>query len=469
MLRSKNKKNREKLFAKTRRLSRREGAVASVMFGINDNNITPYAVELGASTFSVGLLNSLVNLFGPLSQIFGSKLLEKYHRKKIVFWTVMLQASACLLLAWLGLSFLDSQKTLNLVPALILSSLLYIFFGSLASPAWFSLIGDAVPENTRGKYFSHRNRLALLFWLSATLVSAFILQYFQSQEIILGFVIIFVIAALARYVSAFYLNRHYVEELKLSPDYYFPFWRFISGIKNYNFNKFALFTSAMVFATNIAGPFFAVYLWQDLKFPPVLFMITITSWRFFSFLFYPLWGHFADKYGNRELLRLGTLLIIPMPFLWLFSTNPFYLIFVPQLVSGAGWAAFELAASNFIYDSIKPQRRALIVAYYNFLNGLGLFLGAILGGLLAQYINFSFINSFLFIFIISGTARLIMGLIFLPPIKEVRTIQHSLEKNPLNYLKEIKNWEGTFFSDILPLKSSLIVRLKNKIKRKKPD
>jgi len=436
------------------------------MFGINDNNITPYALELGATTFETGLLNSLANLFGPLSQIFGSRLLEKYHRKKIVFWAVMLQASACLLLVWLGLSFLGSQKTLALVPALILSYLLYMLFGSLASPAWFSLIGDAVPENIRGKYFSGRNRLSLLFWLSATLAAAFILQYFQNQEIILGFVIIFAAAALARYISAFYLNRHYVEKLELGPDYYFSFWRFITGIKNYNFNKFALFVAAMSFASNIAGPFFAVYLWQDLRFPPILFMITIVAWRFFSFLFYPFWGHFADKYGNRELLRLGTLLIIPLPFLWLFSTNPFYLIFVPQLVSGAGWAAFELAASNFIYDSIKPQRRALIVAYYNLLNGLGLFLGAILGGLLAQFVNFSFIDSFLFIFIISGIARLIMGLIFLPPIKEVRPIRHSLEKNPLNYLKEIKNWEGAFFSDILPLKNSFLVRLKNKIKRK---
>ncbi len=459
------KEDKEKLFAKTRRLSKKEGMVSSVMFGINDNNITPYAIELGASTFETGLLNSLANLFGPLSQIFGSKMMEKHHRKKIIFWAVILQSSACLILAGLGLWFIQSQKTLTLLPLLIISYLLYMLLGSIASPAWFSMIGDAVPENVRGKYFSSRNRLAILFWLSATIVAAVILQYFRSKEIILGFVIIFIIAALARYLSAFYLKFHYVENLELGPDYYFSFWKFIIGIKNYNFNKFALFVATINFSTNIAGPFFAVYLWRDLQFSPLKFILVIISWRFFSFLFYPLWGHFADKYGNRELLRIGTFLIIPLPFLWLFSTNPLYLIFVPQLISGAGWAAFELAASNFIYDSINPKRRALIVAYYNLLNGFGLFLGALLGGLLAQYIHFSFINSILFIFIVSSATRLIMALIFLPPIKEVRLIKHSLEKNPLNYLKEIKNLEGTFFYDIIPIKNNFLVKLKKTIKR----
>ncbi|MFA6410982.1 MAG: MFS transporter [Candidatus Buchananbacteria bacterium] len=463
------KESKEKLFAKTRKLSKTEGAISSVMSGINDNNITPYALELGASTFQTGILNSLANLFGPLSQILGSKLLEKYPRKKIIFWAVFLQASACLLLVWLGLGFLKSEKTLNLFFWLVISYLLYMFFGALANPAWFSLMGDAVPENIRGKYFSSRNRLSVLFWLGTTIVGAIILQYFRQKEIILGFVIIFLIAGLARYLSAFYLNLHYAQNLELGKDYYFSFWQFITGIKNYNFNKFAFFVAAFQFGTNIAGPFFAVYLWKDLQFSPLQFMIVIVSWRFFSFVFYPLWGRFADKYGNRELLKIGTFFIIPLPFLWLFSTNPFYLIFVPQLVSGAGWAAFELAASNFIYDSISPKRRALILAYYNILNGFGLFLGALVGGFLAQSIHFSFINSFLFIFIISSSVRLIVALIFLPPIKEVRLIKHSLEKNPLNYLKEIKNFEGTSFNDILPSKNNFLVKLKNKFRKTDKD
>lgn len=458
-------KDKEKLFAKTRSLSKKEGAVSSVTFGINDNNITPYAIELGATTFETGLLNSLTNLFGPLSQIVGSKLLEKYHRKKIIFISVLLQASACLLLAGLGYIYFKSQNNLNLVLLVIISYLIYTFFGSIANPAWFSMIGDAVPEHMRGRYFSSRNRIGLLFWLIATLFSALVLQYYQNQKIIIGFIIIFIIAALARYISGFCLNRHYIQNLELGNDYYFPFWKFITGIKNYNFNKFALFVAAMNFSTNIAGPFFAVYLWKVQHFSPLTFMLVIVSWRFFSFIFYPLWGWFADKYGNRELLRIGTLLIIPLPFFWLFSSNPFFLILVPQLFSGAGWAAFELASSNFIYDSISHKRRALIVAYYNLLNGLGLFLGALIGGLLAQFISFNFINSFFLIFIISGSLRLIVALIFLPPIKEVRQIKHSLEKNPLNYLKEIKTGEGTFFNDFLPLKNNFFVKIKNRIKK----
>jgi len=66
----------------------------------------------------------------------------------------------------------------------------------------------------------------------------------------------------------------------------------------------------------------------------------------------------------------------------------------------------HLAASNFIYDSVSVQRRGICVAYYNILIGIGVFIGAGIGGLLAENLTINFMNSLLFIFLISGVVRL---------------------------------------------------------------
>ena len=433
-------------------MSIKEGSAASVMVGTGDSYIIPYAVELGVSNFQTGILAGIVNLFGPLAQIFGSKLMEKTHRQKITTISVALQASSWFLFVIIGLIFLLSHKTAVLTVPLIIAYLLYSIFGSVGAPAWFSMVGDAVPEEMRGRYFSKRNKILNIFSVTSTILAAVCLYYFKQIEIIYGFIILFTVAALARYVSAYYFTKHYAEDLTLDKDYYFSFWRFIKKIPRRNFNKFSLYIGLINFATNIAGPFFNVYMWKVLQFNPIWFTLVNISTGVFSFFFFPFWGKFADKYGNRELLRLGSILIIPLPLFWLFSGNPIYLMFIPQLLSGLGWSAFNLASSNFIYDSIKPQQRALCVSYYNVMNGIGIFFGSLLGGLIVQFTSWSFINNFFLVFIISSVIRLMAAVLILPKVKEVREKHHPTSQNPLNYLNEIRPIYGSLIDRVYPLK-----------------
>ena len=98
------------------------------------------------------------------------------------------------------------------------------------------------------------------------------------------------------------------------------------------------------------------------------------------------------------------------------------------MVAGLGWSGFNLASSNFIYDAVTPERRGIVVSYYTMISGLAVFFGAIAGGLVAQYAHLSFMNIFLFIFLVSGIGRAIICLIFIPLIKEVKQIDSNLKK-----------------------------------------
>jgi len=173
-------------------------------------------------------------------------------------------------------------------------------------------------------------------------------------------------------------------------------------------------------AVSIASPFFTVYMLRELGFTYMWFTIVTLSSGVFSLLALPFWGKFADKYGNKLVIVIASFFIPLVPILWIFSTSKLYLILVPSLIGGVFWGGFNLSAFNFIYDSVKREHRALCSAYYNMLMGIGIFAGAIIGGLIAKYAPITFMSIFLFIFLVSGLARALMAIIFLPQIKEVR-------------------------------------------------
>ncbi|MDI6707769.1 MAG: hypothetical protein QME47_01580 [Candidatus Thermoplasmatota archaeon] len=77
---------------------------------------------------------------------------------------------------------------------------------------------------------------------------------------------------------------------------------------------------------------------------------------------------------------------------------------------------------------------ALCVAYSNILNGIAVFIGANLGGLLAQY--FLWLEPLLFVFLVSRVARLAVYFVMIPTIKEV----HDVQKFGVKEAKEILHW-----------------------------
>ena len=152
-------------------------------------------------------------------------------------------------------------------------------------------------------------------------------------------------------------------------------------------------------------------------------MILIFAGTFFSLLVIELWGKFADRYGNYRVLILTSIFIPLIPLLWILSPNPIYLFFIPSIIGGISWAGFNLAATNFIYDNVKAAKRGLAVSYYNMLVGIGVFLGAGLGALLIKYLNTTFIEPIILIFLIGTAARMIVSFFGITKIKEIRKTQ----------------------------------------------
>ena len=422
----------DELKEKTKITSIRDGVASSIMNGAGVNYISPYALALGASNTQIGLLTSIPSLLGNLSQLFTAKAIEKYSRKKIITISAFVQALMWLPMIAIGYFFF--YRNINSVISsnfLIAFYTLFVLFGAFLSPAWNSLMKDVVTKE-EGNYFGRRNKINGAVSLAVMLVCGFILNHLTGINLFLGFAILFGTAFLSKLVSVFLLKRHYDPKLSLEKGYYFSFWQFIKKIPQSNFGKFAVFVSLITFATNIASPFFTVYMLRDLHFDYTIWTLIIVSGSLSSLLFMPVWGRFADKFGNLKVIRMTGALVFLVPFAWILTPlimamNPtlaiIYLL-VEEFLNNLIWAGFNLSAANFIYDAVTRQRMALCIAYYNILNGIGVFVGATLGGIISS-LNFSFLglSPILFIFLASGIARFVVYLFMISKIKEVREVQ----------------------------------------------
>lgn len=427
------KKEEEALKNKTKKLSIKEGIGYSFMEGAGLKYITPYALAIGANNAQIGFLTSIPTLLGNFFQLFTSKVMKKCSRKKIITTGIFLQALMWLPILLIGYLFFYQNFNHGFSATLfILFFTLLTIFGAFLGPAWNSLMRDIVDKKF-GEYFGKRNKIIYIIVIFVMIAGGLILDYFEQANILfIGFLILFGVAFISRMISVYFLSKHYEPDFKIKEKSFFSFSDFIKNMPKSNFGKFTLFIALVTFATAIASPFFAVYMLKELNFSYATWMFVVTANVLSAFLFMTLWGKFADRFGNLKVLKWTGLMIPIIPLFWFLS--PFilkinYVVLIIYLIliecfSGFAWAGFNLSAANFIFDAVSRQKLSLCIAYHSILNGIGVFLGATLGGIISSInINIFGISSILFIFLLSAFARFFAYRIMINKIKEVRRVK----------------------------------------------
>ena len=414
------------------------GIFASAKGSFGDSYLSPFAIALNASNSLVALLTAISGILGPLSQIFGSRLMEKFTRKKIVLKTILIE-----LLFWIPFTAIAVLYwTGTIKNALAIIFLFFFAFYTLTAnlnlPAWFSWTGDIINERYRGRWFSKRNVLMGFISIVLALIASLILDYFTKINLpMLGFIILFLLALISRIISWKFYKIQYEPKFKLKKGYYFTFFAFLMRARKTNFGRFSFFNAALNLAIAISSPLFAIYMLRDLHLSYFIYMLITLSGSVFSLLVMELWGRICDEYGNYKVMKITALILPIIPILWIFSSSPIYLIFVPILLNGIASAGFNLASNDFIYDNVRPEKRGLALSYLNMLTGIGIFIGAAIGAFLIQFLMIDFISPIFFIFIISGVLMMLAVIIFVPMIEEARKMGDSKKARNLVF-KQIK-------------------------------
>jgi len=406
---------------RTMALSIREGYFGGLAQTLTDQFMTPYAISLNVSPTQMGILRSFLGFLSPLGQIIGSNRMKHKSRRGIVLTGIFVQLVIWPLIILLGF-FAFNNWFLSSIPLFLMGLyILYSFFGSTTGPSWFSLMGDIVPEDYRGRYFSKRSFLITASSITLSILASFLLERFENSEsVLLGFIIIFLVAFLSRAISWFHLARHYYPPFKIEKHSYLSLKKFVKMIPNSNFGLFTLYMMLITLSVNIGVPYMAYYMLEELSFNYIEYVAVNLSTPLISLAFFPLLGHLSDKYGNALVLRICGFLLPSLPILWIFFNTPLQLILGPQLISAFAWTGVNLSASNFIYDNIPKQQRGFYVAYFSFFLGMGVLVGGLLGSVLLQIVPIIFVSVYETLFLISGTCRLLFNFVFLFRIKEVR-------------------------------------------------
>lgn len=398
----------------------KQGVVSEASTSLSSSFIVPFARALGANAAHIGFLSAFSGLVAPLGNVFGSRLMEKgQSRKHIHIVSTWWQSFIWLPIILLAF-FYTRGMGLSLLPiALIALYSLFIFFSAVKDPPSFSWLGDLVPDSERGRYFARRNRIIGWWGVGIFLLGGFILHLFEHKPYVLGvYSIVFLCAIFLRIISLSQVKQVFSPHFSLRKSSHFSF---LSFIKRYdNFGKFAVFQALFNFAVMVASPFFAVYMLRDLNFNLFVFTAVSLSSTIFYLILTPLAGKFSDRYGNLKLLHIAAWSFPLTPLLWVFLTDPVLLFLLPGFTAGLGNAAFSIGATNYMYDSVKPQKRGLCFTYSNILSGVGIFLGSIAGGLMIEYLTVGFMNTMLFVFLIASGLRFLVAFMFVPQLKEVR-------------------------------------------------
>jgi MFS family permease len=397
-----------------------DGAAFSVMDSISTNFLSPFALALSASNTFISVLATLPGLIAAFAQMMVTTLLRIYSSRK--FWIVtgaLLQA-----LTWIPIALIPFIASTYGLPALFVLITLNAVFAAIVAPLWSSLMGDLVPEDERGSYFGMRTSIAGAVAFVSTFAAGLTL-YLLSGRIgtLITFAVLFFIAFFARMISVYFLWQMHEPKLSVCRHSEFSLIDFIGRLRTSNYGLFVLYLCAFGFAVNVASPFFAVYMLRDLHLSYLQFTLITATTTVSGFVTVILWGKFCDRIGNKRILILTGLIIPLIPILWAFITDVKYLMLV-EVLGGSVWAGFNLAASNYVYDSTSPEKRPRCIVYLNVLRGASIFIGAILGAFLSTRIPMLWYASTLpVIFIISGIMRIAVSLVFYHRLKEARLVE----------------------------------------------
>lgn len=398
------------------------------MSGAGETYFSAFALFLRATTQQIALLASLPPLLGSLMQLLSAWVARyKVRRKTLILFGAAFQA-----LTWLPILLLPVLFPVHAVGLLIGCVTVYYATANLITPQWSSLMGDLVPERRRGRYFARRTRLASIAAFLSLVAAGLVLAIFDRWgHTLVGYLVIFTVAAAARVVSAYHLGRMHEPASSAGPPLPLVTMSWLRRLRRSPFIYFSLFMAGMTFAVSIASPFFTVYMLRDLHYSYLQFMANTATVVLVQFLTLNTWGRLSDVFGNR-LILVATGAVIPvLPAMWLLSSDFWYLIGV-QVLGGLSWAGFNLSAGNFLYDLVPSPKRTTYLAFHNVILSAGVFCGALSGGFLAGLFPrqftlaghaFTWLSTLQAVFLVSTVTRFVMALVFLPKLREVRAVR----------------------------------------------
>ncbi len=357
--------------------------------------LAAFALALGANNLQIGILAAIPFLM-QIVQIPTILLVEKIRLRKII----SIVSSVPGQLLWVAIAlipfFVKSPSAAAISLLLWLMAARYLL-NAATNAAWNSWIRDLIPQTMLGNILSRRlifaTTAAVLFGLGAALFVDYWPKQAAAGSVIMSYTYVLLFGAV-------FLGLVSPVIMSFMPEPLMPpvsgqqasLWKTLSApIRDGNFRRLIQFLFSWAFASNLAIPFFAVYMLKRLEFPLTwVIALTILS-QFFNIFFLKVWGRFVDRFGNKVVLSLCASLYLLVILSWIFTTMPErYFLTIPLLVvlhifAGIANAGVTLAMGTIgLKLSPKGEATSYLVGA-SLATNMGAGLGPLVGGYLADF------------------------------------------------------------------------------------
>ncbi len=309
---------------------------------------------------TIGLICALPFL-GNFLQIFVAPFLARWRPPKIV----MLGAAALHMLCWAAfgalLQFVPRDDPAAAGRWLIVWFLTTSCFGAIAGVSWNAWIQDWVPYRIRGKYFGRRNGTLQFSTLTFLFVSGWALAHWSYA--IPAFQFIIAGAVVMRLFSLYWQWISPAQARKATPAVALPLRTQLGVVLgSRSLLGFIAFGAVWSFAANCFGPFYHVFMFEELGMSAFDVSLLSMLAQLSGALSFPAWGRMLDRFGNKSVMTVSLILWQVQNFLWCFLTpENRHLLFGMWLFGGAVSAGFILGQFTLLLKLIPLEAKSLAI------------------------------------------------------------------------------------------------------------
>jgi MFS family permease len=374
-----------------------EGMLSMGFFSITTSGfLAAFALALGANNLQIGIL-AAIPFITQLIQLPTIVFIEHFrNRKPLTVITWFIAQGLWIPMALIPL-FIDTPS------AAAISALLFLLgvrgvFAAVTACGWNSWLRDLIPHDIIGHIYSKRLTMATIVAIVFSLCTAFFIDYwkasFPNENEILGYTIAFLFGAIfLGLTSPIVMSRIPEPQMQVETNTQSLWTTLTAPLKDVNFRRLIRFLFFWAFASNLAIPFFAVYMLRKLGMPlSSVIGLSVLS-QLFNILFLRVWGTFVDRFSSKTILSLNVTLYILVILSWTFTTMPgTYYLTIPLLVilhifAGIATAGITLTVATI---GLKLAPRGYATSYLagvSLATALGTGIGPIVGGLLADFFS----------------------------------------------------------------------------------
>ncbi|MBX3324163.1 MAG: MFS transporter [Phycisphaeraceae bacterium] len=372
----------------------------AIMVGCGEAYFGAFGLAVGMSEIQVGLLASVPLLMGAAIQLMSPtmvRLLDS-HKKWVIICTAL--------------------QSIAFVPMIVMAAMgkgsAFFVFAAAAmywganlatGPAWNTWIGTVVPRPIRSRYFASRGRVAQVGIVLGLVATGLLIRQSETERSPAIFLVPFIIAMIARF-ACMWLHGAIAEPRPIpQTEQRLPIRELVFGKFSASGGRLLLYMLCVQVCVQISGPYFTPFMLGQLEFSYTTFTLILIASFVGKIIALPFLGRIAKVIGERALLWMGGIAIIPLAAVWAVTDHPVALIGL-QFAAGFAWACYELATTLMLFESIPAAKRTAMLTLYNFLNAVCVVVGAMIGAAILKTLG-SDREAYLMLFIISSIVRVL--------------------------------------------------------------